>query len=356
MALIEKYVNTDAPAGGDGSIGSPYNTLDVWNLSEATNLVAADDNHTVYCSGVADDIDTFSLSNSWITDATHIITIIGDWGGVEPDDNTYRLTGPGGTNVPFRNARSKYIKLKNVQIRYPEPTINAVALLLDPPAGDFLFTFENCLLESNSNVGDIISVRNNGDVLLINCIISGYGSTPLNSAQNGVETTTVNAKVKMYNCLVNGVYNGCAEVAGSLEVYNCVLFNNEADFHATYMPSVIENCATDSGGGVSPQVLDPTNNYENEFTDVTTYNFYPVPQFVGCEQGLNFDYIFTEDILGTLRVDPWDIGPYKCPGFPDITGKLNVNVASAMPSTTATASIPKTTIEFKTPETTIEWE
>jgi len=84
MAEVKRYVNRAADSGGDGTtngltgVNCAYQTLNLWEAAEQTDLVADGDTHVVECTGTVSTQDTALCSlDGWITGPSNDITVDG---------------------------------------------------------------------------------------------------------------------------------------------------------------------------------------------------------------------------------------------------------------------------------------
>jgi len=102
-------------------------------------------------------------------------------------------------------------------------------------------------------------------------------------------------------------YNG---TGGTFHIYNCTSFDNGTDFDGTF--DAITTCADDDGDG--SVVLDNSNDYENEFTDYSNWDFSIVDAGSGLDEAGTDDPgtgLYSDDITGTARSSTWDIGAHE---------------------------------------------
>ncbi len=117
--------------------------------------------------------------------------------------------------------------------------------------------------------------------------------------------------VDILNCTIEGCSKGIECSGGTVDVANCAIFNNGDDFSGAF--NSISHCASDDGDGTDAQTLDSTNDYENEFTDAPNHDYSLVSGSVCVGNGTDDpgSGLFSDDIIGSTRSSPWDIGAFE---------------------------------------------
>lgn len=164
--------------------------------------------------------------------------------------------------------------------------------------------FLNCLVYSTGGSGDVCGIRSRGSTTSYNCTVYGCGKYGvLNDYGSGY----------FYACAIEGTLSGTT--AGRYDY-----------------------CATDGGTGTNAQTLDSTNNYGDEWTDVTTNDF-TITDTSSVLYDSGYDYSGTHselstDIVGNTRTTD-DIG---CFAYVADTG-VTVTGAVTIPAPTASATV-----------------
>jgi hypothetical protein len=155
------YLDTDG-SNGDGSIGSPWNTLEAARtglMALHSSLVAATASPTLICTGATD--DTTAVTNTWPTSSTtYYLTI------KAPDVNRtgvwnaghYKLVrSAAGAAVLQLSANS--IRLQGIQLRQTSGAANSLIIEITALGGEFVL--DGCLFRG-SNGGNSCGIKTSG--------------------------------------------------------------------------------------------------------------------------------------------------------------------------------------------------
>ena len=196
MADVIRYVDRDVVGGlGDGSSwANAYATLDAWQNAEATDLVTAEDGHTVYYRAASDNPRTSNFAFSgWTTDADYHITLI------VPEAN--RHDGSRGTGTHIYGASvgwgwifsgiPAYTVIDGLHIYQASGNREAFT------AGDDGIILVNSLIVNDGTGGDSAGIRGpSGSLTIQNTIILSNSGRGINNT--GAVITVLNSTVYTY--------------------------------------------------------------------------------------------------------------------------------------------------------------
>jgi len=186
-------------------------------------------------------------------------------------------------------------------------------------------TIKNCIINMNradSNYGaGIKSGVGFGSALNSSFI---WNTIVMNSPRGIQCPSDTDVSMYVYNSLVYNSTSANADCyyfrGGTANyIYNSIAVNCLQDVDNTTAITV-ENMASNSGFGVNPQILDSTNNYENEFVDYLGEDFHLVSTSVAIDNADSslVEGRFSDDIDGDTRTGTWDIGADEANVFPQI--------------------------------------
>lgn len=178
----------------------------------------------------------------------------------------------------------------------------------------------NCRMQSSYGV---VLADADETAYIWNCIFSGNN--------RGVYAFAA-ATSYIFNCTKSGgVTDGFEFDAGTHSVKNCAVFNNADDFDTTGATVTIDYCATDDGDGTNGQDFTAeATDWNKVFTDYangdfTLKDYTTAPCCVGNGTDDPGAGLYSDDITGTARTSPWDIGAHEYAA----AGGLSITVAMA---------------------------
>lgn len=335
---VVSYVNTLSPAGGDGTTNATsganraYSTLKEWQtVWGLLDLVATNQNITVYCSGGADtsavttfsigDVITIGTNDSSLTDDTHKYTIIGEGCGVggEIDTGKYHLTGQMNTatnnNPYFLYVRAWHLDVFDMQFMNSSPyTANgqgtgAAAIRHFTSGGvhnivrcTFAYKYDLTGLPwTNAMSG----VSNSQGTNVINCTFSNM----LYGVLEHHDSSTIT------NCTANRCAIGFSTTDATCTIENSMAINSiTADIEGSWV-SEVDTLTSDATGTIANQTVAVVDVLNGDLTVVSpgTWNGYRAGSAVG---GL----VPTDDINGNTRnLTTPDIGAVEHDDLPPPT-------------------------------------
>ncbi len=327
MADVERYVNTDSTAGGDGTTDATaganraYATLSEWNTQEATDLVTATNTHRVRCSAPSGSVDTsgFNISG-WTTSSTYHITI-----EVEESD---RHDGTGGTGyrVIAAYAYQSLFRMSNANITVIGVSVNnsgvaeAIGFQIDADNIKMI----NCLSYDNTG-GQAFYYSGGTNGYGINCI--AYES------DKGFHNTNP-SNCYLYNCISMNAGTYGFQIGGWRTMYckNCYAGGaGTDDYHidANATLNFTTSHDTDGTGDTTTAMAVGSGAY---FTNVTpgsedckitseSSGLHDVATDLSSDGIYPFDY----DFQGTSRpATDWDVGAFQIVGG---VGGLSIPIA-----------------------------
>jgi len=150
-----------------------------------------------------------------------------------------------------------------------------------------------------------------GTVNVINCV---FFSTNLGNG-TGIHGEGAGATINLYNTTIYGFNLGVYEDNATINVTNCAVCNNNDDFDS-FSTGTISFCASDDEDGANSQLLDNTNNYQDEFTDAPNGDFTLPVGSICIENGTDNPSggLYSDDIISVARSSTWDIGVFEYVG------------------------------------------
>lgn len=316
-AQVIRYVDTDVVGGAaDGtSWANAYSTLSAWDTGEATDLVNDGDYHTVYCrasSGTTDTTQCTLAYETWTTDATHYVEIIGD---DFPSDGIYDDTKYVLHNNDSADAAliidCDYVKVRKLQI-------------LVTGAGSTMrngiywrYVHSNCYLEVDSCIIKgvcsgtgwgyglyLYTTTSYGVADIYNTLVYGFSSASDTDDYIGIRVRAVTT-TDLYNCTFYGNYHGMSRDAGTVTATNCAVGDSADDFAGTI---TVDYCCSDDGTGTNAQ--NPSGaDWDNEFTDDDNEDFSLLVggNCVGNGTDNPGAGLYSDDMIDTARSSTWDI-------------------------------------------------
>lgn len=313
---LVRYLNTASSSGGNGTTNATSGANRAFaSLRETADSMPSTlaNPYRVYASGVAADTLNVTQTNwDFTTSAANYLEIIGDNLTGIYNTNAYRLENTD-TDIIYNNIPG-HIRFYNLQ-------------------GQLTYT--------TSGVGENVAFRGatqnvdypDCDIRFANCIVKmvkvggatddaiGFGNSQFAPGAAGL--------IRLYNCIAYGGTYGFNSADPGVTNYNCTGYGNEFNF---IDPQVCINClgnggigdfvSVGTGGGLS------TNNSATDGSAPGANADNGAPTFVNAGAG-NFQLtnastgarglgvtnpasgLFLDDITGTTRSVPWDIGAWK---------------------------------------------
>jgi hypothetical protein len=151
-----------------------------------------------------------------------------------------------------------------------------------------------------------------GTLKFWNCIAHGFKSS---GGTKGRAWYCNGPTYNIYNCTSSDNDTGFQQLAGTANATNCASFNNADDFKGTW--NTIDYCASDDGDGTNAEDFTAeATDWNKVFTDYTTddyslLNYTTNPCCVGEGTDNPGSGLYSDDIIGTARSSPWDIGAFE---------------------------------------------
>jgi parallel beta-helix repeat protein len=317
---VIRYVDPGAPGPThDGtSWNNAYLSLGTWNTAEDCDLVAAGDYHTVYCrssNGTANNPVNIGFSGIWNTGPSNYIEIIGaDFPADGIYDGTkFRISLSSAVYNYALGIKLSYLYLINLQIIVTNSTASSLHGIYYEKPDVYI---DSCIIKGSctgtGNSYGIFCNNVSGTDYIYNTIISDFVSGS-HGGFCGIVTQNTGYSV-IYNCTVYNCYYGIyTSSTNTTSVINCVVGSNTDDFAVAAGKSflTIDYCCSDDGDGTHAQ--GPTGgDWSNEFT--TPGSDFSLKSGGNCI-GNGIDNpgsgLYSDDIIGTTRSSPWDIGAFE---------------------------------------------
>lgn len=203
-ADIYQYLNTNAAAGGDGSIGAPFNTMAAFEAQDLNLTDSGGDVLYLVCSGTTTDTTAVTFTG-WTTSAANYIDIGGDFYGTKYSSMSYCMRVAGAPAITLQNVGGINIRLHNLQV----VQTTATAILLTQYDGGVKHVYNNLLINTSGSGGGMYGVKfeRGGTHYIYNNILLGWKGDG-NSSAGGIYLATDGAGGNMY------IYNNTIDSAG----------------------------------------------------------------------------------------------------------------------------------------------
>lgn len=306
--MVHIYVDTDAGTNGDGSIGSPYNSL-TNALIAGNSPVTRANTVVIHVYGSTSHTSPVTISASY-TNATYQLYIVGNRTLPYWDATAFNMvvSGDNGFNI------GGYVHLRNLQIRI-----------------------------ISSGFADIaVYVNGAGQMSVANSILRGSPTASGQNYHSGVEANYSGGNIDIYNNIIYdfiGADDSCGiwnHRNGTMRAYNNTVYNcsfgiahsqggssmsaknnvvstcGVTNFNGIFLSSSTSNTSTD---GTRPNT-DDTNliNQTVNFTDTTNKVLSitsPNSSVIDNAEDLSSSNVpFNTDICGTIRTT-WDRGAFE---------------------------------------------
>jgi len=333
--IVTRYVNTAAAAGGDGTTNATSGGNHAWtgwraamtaiDAAYSSNLVSADVQVILLCSGSAADTSSSSYTVPTITmDATRNVVTRPNTGqehGGKWNTGVYRVGSTNSTNC-FTITGASHLVFEGVQFfRDNSSTSSANMFNASAPSAGFTFTARNCVAHyltrtSIPTDGYLLNITgtNSRTIRVENCVLSGRWFMAVVIASTNAATT-----LRFANNTVVGSEGGfsCGSAAsGAVRAKNNVVIQSADATSSCYVlgtaPTTAKNGSSDATGTSGYQSIAPTwvnagaFHYQPTAADTTIKG-----QGVTLDAGAgDADFSFTDDVAGGTRSAPWDIGAW----------------------------------------------
>jgi len=337
-ADIVLYVDTGAAAGGDGTTNvtptvndghQPYQSLTQCEAAADgvyEDLVTAGNTMTIHCNrtnGGGVDTERAYFDSSWITDATHTLTIMADDFPADGvfDDTKYYLHNNDNLDTGTLLINTNYATVDRMQVVVTSTSTNSrngiVFTLLASGANEV--TVSNCIIKgvpsgTGSSYGIFVN-DNDGILTMFNTVVYGFSITD-NTGFRGVSVANVStiSNCTIYDCWI-GIYGGTG--GASFSVTNSAIFGcgySNGDIVAS--TKTVTYCATDDNVGTS--AVDLNDNASGEWTaSFTNYGagIFTVKDASAPIYNTGTDNpgsgLYTDDLANLARTTTWDIGAFE---------------------------------------------
>ncbi|MFA6454340.1 MAG: LamG domain-containing protein [Patescibacteria group bacterium] len=298
-ATVIKIIDPDNGAGTD------YVSLNAWE-AQNLNLVTRDEIQIAKCRTTGGSADTTAVNiTGWTTSATQYIKIWTDPAesyrhGGKWDDTKYRLILNDATplilSVPWVYVEGLQFKRTYTSVQYSY----VVQTNIYPNSAADVYLGYNISVAEGANSSFYFTGNLNLNVYAYNCV--AYGGT-----RNGF--FGYGGTQYCYNC-TSTKHTGAQGygIRGIDYVYNSIAVGNDGSDLS--LATTTDYNASDDGDGTNAQVLDSTNNYENEFVDYVNDDYHLVSGSVAVNHGTNDpgSGLYSDDIDLQSRSGTWDIG------------------------------------------------
>lgn len=315
MALIETYLDPDAPGSETGvDWTNAYLSLDDWNTNEATDLVTAGDTHLLHCRSSSGTTDTtvVEIGTGWTVGASNYITVQCDvvdrHNGIW-DATKYRLEVGSVANVLLLTER--YTRVIGLQIRLTSESANYQSVI---NSQERYCEVSHCIFRG-AGVGATTYRKNT-------VVLTGIGGQFFNNLTYDVATTPNHS-----NSVV--LYVSGAGTTPNKEIYSNTFIGGSRSINivtetaAEYYNNIFDGGVVDFADIIGTENYNSTNRAtgltgaNSRESQTFTYNDsgsgdYQITSDDTGAKGYGDDLSadFTDDIEGTTRTVPWDIGAF----------------------------------------------
>jgi hypothetical protein len=312
---IVRYVDPDATGNNSGtSWENAYTSLSAWDAGEGADLVALDQYHTVYCRSSSGTADTTQLVlTGWTTSTRNYIEIIGDNDSGQWDATKYRMELASGYCISIRE---DVVKLSKLQLYSANQ--DALTWFNNNPNCDY--EISKCIFRGNNTrtysagVLTTTSGGSNSVMKVWNCLF--YDWTAL--GQSAFYMNDADVTFYFYN---NTIVSGARGLRHNLSAEHYV-FNNHID---TGNDDVVGTFTNDDqfcdynyiNENTTDNVLGThgASNQTFNYTNAPADDYSPAAGSACIDNGLNITdrdvLTFSDDIEGTSRFNPWDVGAFN---------------------------------------------
>ena len=314
MAALGHTVDSGSGASGD------YASLNALEAAQEQDLTdGGGDTYTATCTTTGDKAaDTTAVTLlGWTTGAANYISFEAasadraSASGI--DANKYRLAlDPGDRGII--DISEDYVRLVWLQISGTYAG-HGHGIKIDDN-GTSEYRIEKCFINAVSVAGanfnrgiSIETTASTRTINIFNSIISGWGA--LGANQTGIYQDGANTTTNIYNCTIEGCYNGILQDSGTMISKNNAVFNNTDDFNGTI---TIDYCASDDNDGTNNVAESGGGaNWPDDFEGAGSGDF-------RLKSGSNLvdggtdnpgSGLYSDDIEGTARGSPWDVGAFE---------------------------------------------
>jgi len=323
MADVVRYVDPDVVGGaGDGtSWANAYSSLNAWEAAEQTDLVTANDTHTVYCRASAGSADTIKVDiDGWDTNATYDLTV--EVGTSDrhtgTGDTGYRIVAAGGFDALLVIAED-YVTLNGIAVRNTQTGQTSSHGFHIENVGTGVRNIINCLAYECGCHGYYVQGTNDMNYF-INCISLSAGQ----AAAGGSGFYTQNNDY-FYNCVAINSNSGTSYDGdgifytgfGTATLKNCYAGGNDGSDYAVSSGSLsLTTCCSEDGSQSSTVVALSTSSgayFSNVTAGSEDINLTSTSSSLynsGTDLSADGVYPFDYDYEGTTR-SGWCVGPHE---------------------------------------------
>jgi len=324
---VTRYVNT-ASSGGNGTTNdesgdnAAYVSLNAWEAAEQSSLTGQGV-HTVLCStgsGTAADTTAVTIAG-WSAFSSsnyiHVKANTGHEAGSKWDDTIYRLQAA--PTVWLLDIDVPYTIVEGLQLRETSTTIRSYAVILQEEYTQLLSCFLRIDGGSFASAFDVIGIQAFGAVgtmTVINNIVylEDAGANTIDYCEL-LENSLGDTFVYNNTFYVKNVTSSSAnkyiiktDDASSIVKNNIVVLDGCSGLVAV----AVNNSGTEDYNAVTDASTTGSNSRNSQtftFTDAANLDFELASTDTGAKgYGVDLSATFTDDIEGTTRSTPWDIG------------------------------------------------
>jgi len=319
MAELKYYVDTDVVGGSsDGSDwDNAYSSLQAAETARAASL-NGDWIHYVVSGSSADGITVIN-GTTMTTSADYILIEAASETGHQDravaegwKTDRYRISGADDNALLIQD---DYVRVSGLQVEVTDIDANYESpIYVLAIAASNLIRIYGCRLRGNNdgtNRNRSLTIADDDiDLELWNTILTGS-----DGAAGSVSVYLFCNTAKIYNCVVyGGTTDGIASIAGTIDVYNTVVFSTGDDWQGTF--NSINNCAYDDGDSTTNEV-DETggvgDGWDDNFTNAAGGDFTlkSGSHLIGEGAVDPGSGLFSDDMDGTTRGAAWDVGVFE---------------------------------------------
>ncbi len=310
---------TVASSGGD------YTTLSAALSGEATDVTAQSGDLIISCENFSDVQQVSTTGQAWTTDATHRVLIqIVDAHNGEWTTSAYRLET---TGTCFRNTTIDDLEIVGIQVREHGTSLNSRCIHYQTGLDSGTQVLQKfILIQDHNDVTDPVACIEIDDPTPVYKLSNGimYGDIAGSSTLKGLKVDASTAVVYCDNVTIDSVDNGLDITSPNIRFRNSRITNvnnvkvGTGTLHSASNYNLTDGTAPTNWGANSLDSTDsPVIAYVDDSNATMKSRDYKLSgaSDSGYEAGTDLsgdsNNPFSDDITGTARTVPWDIGAHE---------------------------------------------
>ncbi len=326
MAALSKTVDSGSGASGD------YASLNALESAEQQDLTdGGGDTFAAICTTTGDNAadTTATLLNGFTTGIANYVTVVAASGDealiTGYDTSRYRIEV---SNDECLHLVDDYYRFINLQIKTTTTGTTSYGIRVNGGASGDIYV-DSCRIEGVGGGSAIllgVYTDGPGRLYVYNTIVNNIGT--FGASNVGIQIAAGAGELynnTLYN-INRAIYFASGAADNDTTAKNNLVFNNTDDFLDANTGSVYDYNASDDADGTNAQTVNSTDDWAAEVVDAAGGDFTLVLGSVCDDNGTDDpgSGLFSDDIAGTTRVSPWDIGAFEL-----IAGGVTHDVSAA---------------------------